>query len=46
MCVCVCVITHYDTIKYNSTITYRTKTYIRLLNVRIPTTASPSAGWL
>ena len=43
MCVCVCigVIIHYDTIKYNSTITYRTKTNTGLLNVLTPDNRKP-----
>jgi hypothetical protein len=35
------VIIHYDTIKYNSTFTYRTKTNTRLLNVLTPDNSMP-----
>ena len=35
------VILHYDTIKYSSTITYRTTTNTRLLNVRTPDNSRP-----
>jgi hypothetical protein len=35
------VIIHYDAIKYNSTITYRTKTNTLLLNVHTPDNSKP-----